>query len=185
MTEIVQEISTFKSLGHFGNIFKTGRQRSVAMTGIIRVPLTKKNCKLLSQTLVIFYSTYLCVVFSLNYVGYRLSDRFYSLLVRKFDRTGRGTIAFDDFIQCCVVIQASITCKNNPHSIYSHACVVNNHTFISFAHDEHASLKLNKVMHRKLLHKSTCNVFIFIYLNWEGISTIKGVQSSQLWINMI
>ena len=37
--------------------------------------------------------------------GYRLSDRFYELLVRKFDRTGRGNVAFDDFIQCCVVIQ--------------------------------------------------------------------------------
>lgn len=37
--------------------------------------------------------------------GYRLSDRFYDLLIRKFDRTGKGTVAFDDFIQCCVVIQ--------------------------------------------------------------------------------
>ncbi|CAK8684985.1 unnamed protein product [Clavelina lepadiformis] len=37
--------------------------------------------------------------------GYRLSDKFYDLLVRKFDRQGRGTIAFDDFIQCCVVLQ--------------------------------------------------------------------------------
>ena len=37
--------------------------------------------------------------------GYRLSDQFYNILVRKFDRQGRGTIAFDDFIQCCVVLQ--------------------------------------------------------------------------------
>ncbi|OWF34748.1 Programmed cell death protein 6 [Mizuhopecten yessoensis] len=37
--------------------------------------------------------------------GYRLSDRFYDILVRKFDRQGRGTVAFDDFIQCCVVLQ--------------------------------------------------------------------------------
>ena len=37
--------------------------------------------------------------------GYRLSDRFYELLIRKFDRGGHGTVAFDDFIQCCVVIQ--------------------------------------------------------------------------------
>ena len=37
--------------------------------------------------------------------GYRLSDRFYDLLIRKFDRGGQGTVAFDDFIQCCVVIQ--------------------------------------------------------------------------------
>ena len=38
-------------------------------------------------------------------LGYRLSDRFYDLLIRKFDRTGRGTVAFDDFIQSCVSIQ--------------------------------------------------------------------------------
>ncbi|KAJ8302962.1 hypothetical protein KUTeg_019358, partial [Tegillarca granosa] len=33
---------------------------------------------------------------------YRLSDQFYDILVKKFDRQGRGTVAFDDFIQCCV-----------------------------------------------------------------------------------
>ena len=38
--------------------------------------------------------------------GYRLSDRFYEILVIKFDRQGRGTIAFDDFVQCCVVMQS-------------------------------------------------------------------------------
>jgi len=38
-------------------------------------------------------------------LGYRLSERFYELLIRKFDRTGRGTVAFDDFIQACVSIQ--------------------------------------------------------------------------------
>ncbi|KAK7491375.1 hypothetical protein BaRGS_00017353 [Batillaria attramentaria] len=37
--------------------------------------------------------------------GYRLSDRFYDVLVRKFDRLGRGTVAFDDFVQCCIVLQ--------------------------------------------------------------------------------
>lgn len=37
--------------------------------------------------------------------GYRLSDNFYTILLRKFDRQNRGTIAFDDFIQCCVVLQ--------------------------------------------------------------------------------
>lgn len=42
---------------------------------------------------------------ALTSFGYRLSDRFYDLLVRKFDRLGRGTVAFDDFIQCCVVLQ--------------------------------------------------------------------------------
>uniref|UniRef100_A0A1I8G9W7 Programmed cell death protein 6 n=1 Tax=Macrostomum lignano TaxID=282301 RepID=A0A1I8G9W7_9PLAT len=37
--------------------------------------------------------------------GYRLSEGFCSLLVRKFDRQGRGTVLFDDFIQACVMLQ--------------------------------------------------------------------------------
>ena len=45
----------------------------------------------------------LCVV-----VGYKLSDAFCHLLIRKFDRQGRGTVAFDDFIQCCVVLHVCI-----------------------------------------------------------------------------
>ena len=46
---------------------------------------------------------------ALSSFGYRLSDRFYDVLIRKFDRSGRGNVAFDDFIQCCVVIQVSCT----------------------------------------------------------------------------
>ncbi|PAA59925.1 hypothetical protein BOX15_Mlig015428g2, partial [Macrostomum lignano] len=42
---------------------------------------------------------------ALSNFGYRLSDGFYSLLLRKFDRQGRGTVLFDDFIQCCVQLQ--------------------------------------------------------------------------------
>lgn len=38
---------------------------------------------------------------------FRLSDPMISLLVRKFDRFGRGTILFDDFIQCCVLLHVS------------------------------------------------------------------------------
>ena len=45
---------------------------------------------------------------ALTSFGYRLSDRFYDILIRKFDRTGSGTVAFDDFIQCCVVIQVCV-----------------------------------------------------------------------------
>jgi Ca2+-binding EF-hand superfamily protein len=41
---------------------------------------------------------------ALTSFGYRLSDQFYNLLIRKFDRLGRGTVAFDDFIQCCIVL---------------------------------------------------------------------------------
>jgi len=42
---------------------------------------------------------------ALTSFGYRLSDQFYNMLLRKFDRQNRGTVAFDDFIQCCVVLQ--------------------------------------------------------------------------------
>ncbi|CAF0896944.1 unnamed protein product [Rotaria sp. Silwood1] len=42
---------------------------------------------------------------ALSSFGFRLSDQFYDLVIRKFDRTGRGTVAFDDFIQACVSIQ--------------------------------------------------------------------------------
>ncbi|XP_065064899.1 programmed cell death protein 6-like isoform X1 [Rhopilema esculentum] len=42
---------------------------------------------------------------ALSSFGYRLSDRFYDILLRKFDRRGAGSVTFDDFIQCCVVIQ--------------------------------------------------------------------------------
>ncbi|EDV21814.1 uncharacterized protein TRIADDRAFT_30001 [Trichoplax adhaerens] len=42
---------------------------------------------------------------ALTSFGYRLSDPFYNILIKKFDRSGHGQIRFDDFIQCCVVIQ--------------------------------------------------------------------------------
>ena len=48
--------------------------------------------------------------------GYRLSDAFYNLLVRKFDRQGRQTVAFDDFIQCCVVLQVR-SCDCTPSGV--------------------------------------------------------------------
>lgn len=41
---------------------------------------------------------------ALTAFGYRLSDNLVNVLVRKFDRFGRGTILFDDFIQCCVIL---------------------------------------------------------------------------------
>ncbi|XP_044747952.1 programmed cell death protein 6 isoform X2 [Coccinella septempunctata] len=39
---------------------------------------------------------------ALSSFGYRLSDGIIEVLLRKFDRHGRGTILFDDFIQCSV-----------------------------------------------------------------------------------
>ncbi|CAG9859927.1 unnamed protein product [Phyllotreta striolata] len=41
---------------------------------------------------------------ALTSFGYRISDKVIGLLVRKFDRHGNGTILFDDFIQCCIVL---------------------------------------------------------------------------------
>ncbi|KAL8574599.1 hypothetical protein ACOMHN_061599 [Nucella lapillus] len=42
---------------------------------------------------------------ALTSFGYRLSDKFYNILMKKFDRQKRGTVAFDDFVQCSVVLQ--------------------------------------------------------------------------------
>ncbi|XP_035754870.1 programmed cell death protein 6 isoform X1 [Egretta garzetta] len=57
--------------------------------------------------------------------GYRLSDQFYDILIRKFDRQGRGQVAFDDFIQCCVVLQVptkrNLTLQLN-YSAFPHCC---------------------------------------------------------------
>lgn len=39
--------------------------------------------------------------------GYRLSDGVVETLMRKYDRGGHGTIYFDDFIQCCIVLYVS------------------------------------------------------------------------------
>ncbi|XP_069993031.1 programmed cell death protein 6 isoform X2 [Penaeus vannamei] len=36
--------------------------------------------------------------------GYRFSEKFYDVLMQRFDRTGRGGVYFDDFIQCCIVL---------------------------------------------------------------------------------
>lgn len=36
--------------------------------------------------------------------GYRLSESIIDMLLRKYDRSGRGVIYFDDFIQCCIVL---------------------------------------------------------------------------------
>ena len=42
---------------------------------------------------------------ALTSFGYRLSDKFYEIVMRKFDREGRRTIYFDAFVQLCVTLQ--------------------------------------------------------------------------------
>ena len=44
---------------------------------------------------------------ALTSFGYRLSDHIINTLVRKYDRAGKGTIYFDDFIQCCILLHVS------------------------------------------------------------------------------
>jgi len=41
---------------------------------------------------------------ALTAFGYRLSEGLIDMIVRKYDRSGRGIIYFDDFIQCCIVL---------------------------------------------------------------------------------
>ncbi|CAK1544720.1 unnamed protein product [Leptosia nina] len=43
---------------------------------------------------------------ALSSFGYRVTDEVVSIMIRKFDRFGRGTILFDDFIQCCVTLNS-------------------------------------------------------------------------------
>jgi len=42
---------------------------------------------------------------ALTTFGYRLSNSFYDILMRKFDRSATSKIMFDDFIQLCVGLQ--------------------------------------------------------------------------------
>ena len=53
---------------------------------------------------------------ALTNFGYRLNDNIIDMLIRKYDRAGRGTIYFDDFIQCCVVLYVSILILINCNS---------------------------------------------------------------------
>lgn len=46
---------------------------------------------------------------ALTTFGYRLSEGLIDVLLRKHDRSGRGTIFFDDFIQCCIVLYTLTT----------------------------------------------------------------------------
>ncbi|XP_050543987.1 programmed cell death protein 6-like [Daktulosphaira vitifoliae] len=41
---------------------------------------------------------------ALQNFGYNLSETTVSTMMQKFDRMGRGTVLFDDFIQCCIML---------------------------------------------------------------------------------
>ena len=44
---------------------------------------------------------------ALQTFGYRLSNNFVEMLIHKFDKFGKGTILFDNFIQCCINLYVS------------------------------------------------------------------------------
>jgi len=41
---------------------------------------------------------------ALQTFGYNLSDATVATMLQKFDRLGKGTVLFDDFIQCCIML---------------------------------------------------------------------------------
>ncbi|ORX88845.1 EF-hand [Basidiobolus meristosporus CBS 931.73] len=43
---------------------------------------------------------------ALRAFGYNLSPPFVNLLIRKYDRRGKGDVSFDNFIQICVTIRS-------------------------------------------------------------------------------
>lgn len=77
--------------------------------------------------------------FAVHFAGYRLSDQFYSTLIEKFDRQRKGQVAFDDFIQCCIVLQVTHLHKSRFIQLcfshvcrYSHSIKYSNPTYIHF-----------------------------------------------------
>lgn len=44
---------------------------------------------------------------ALQTFGYNLNDGTVTTLLQKFDRLGKGTVLFDDFIQCCIMLNVS------------------------------------------------------------------------------
>ena len=61
------------------------------------------NIILMDPTMIVLRNLQLVV--RLLPAGYRLSENMYTILMTKFDRSGQGSINFDDFIQCCIILQ--------------------------------------------------------------------------------
>lgn len=87
---------------HSGSTLMTGLFVSDHLTRMAVETSTNENYKTLLLALVSVLTLFAYALFD---SGYRLSDQFYNLLMMKFDRTHRGSINFDDFIQLCVVLQ--------------------------------------------------------------------------------
>ncbi|TPP59698.1 Programmed cell death protein 6 [Fasciola gigantica] len=75
---------------------------------------------------------------ALTSFGFRLSPQFINLLIRKFDRTKRGQIAFDDFIYCCVCLQ-NLT---NAFMVYD----INRNGFAQFHYEQFLTAALSIII---------------------------------------
>ena len=54
-----------------------------------------------------------------------MSDKFIDLVIKKFDRQGRGSVAFDDFIQACVSIQVRFVKKQKKKKKFIYSKITN------------------------------------------------------------
>jgi len=68
---------------------------------------------------------------ALTTFGYNLSPQVYRLLLRKFDRTGRQAVCFDDFIQCCLVMQGITDMFRSEDHAMTGQITINYETFIT------------------------------------------------------
>lgn len=73
---------------------------------------------------------------ALTSFGYRLSDNLIGTLVRKFDRFGQGTILFDDFIQCCIILYVSIAIRMDLTSLGWNRLIIIVNVYRSNADDD-------------------------------------------------
>lgn len=67
---------------------------------------------------------------ALTTFGYRLSTQTVDTMLRKFDRYGRGTMLFDDFIQCCIVLHNLTNAFRNYDTDQDGVITIHYETFI-------------------------------------------------------
>lgn len=92
---------------------------------------------------------------ALTSFGYRLSDHLIDVLLRKFDRFGRGTILFDDFIQCCIVLYVSMTVI----AIYEYKVAVGSRDFRCLAYEKIFEIALKPARKNCMAFRVFSNVF--------------------------
>ena len=98
------------SLVHCIGTLWTGKTALKNSTGSVKISTKGVNFYLLLQILCRDQSgsiNHTELQDALSSFGYNLSQTVYSLLIRKFDRTNKQAVKFDDFIQCCLVLHVS------------------------------------------------------------------------------